>query len=137
MRLVGKLLRLPQLARYVVAMQRVYREAGQGDWTKVAAEIEQMHQRHLVTNTSRHWLGLAYLKLQRWNEALEQYDAIDGPLKDPDADAHRIINHALSHYRIGNTDICARLLKQGMTEEWPDAELRKAKEILSEIEYPH
>ena len=137
MRVMRKLKALVGAPRYVAGMQNVYRAAASEDWARVAEVIERLHGRALVTDTSRHWLGIAYLKLARWRDALEEYEGIDRPLANHDAEARRTLNHALAHYRTGNPERCATMLQEGINPDWPAPEMRKARTILNEIEQEH
>ena len=137
MQITRKLKALINTPRYVAGMWRVRRAAESRDWAAVAETIENLHDRKLVTDMSRHWLGIAYLRLERWGDALEQYDSIEDRLRKKDSEARRILNHALSYYRLGDSERCASILKEGIGEDWPVVELKKAKYLLHEIEAEH
>jgi hypothetical protein len=137
MPVLKKLKALVHAPRYAAAMQEVYRAGESENWARVVEIVERLHQRGMITSTSRHWLGIAFLKLGRPQDALDQYERIEGPLGDQGSEARRILNHALSHYRVGNPARCAAMLKDSIDADWPDVELRKAKSILREIEAEH
>ncbi len=71
----------------------------------VAKCLEGIHARNLETDESRFWLGHAYLRLERYEEAIEQLEGIRGALKGVEKEASR-------QYYYG-----AALLKLGRTEE--------------------
>jgi len=115
-------------------MDRAYRAAEAGDWGQVVRILGRLHGRGLVTPTSRHWLGLAYLQLERWQDALDEYEQIRGPLPEHDAEARRIVNHAIARFELGQRTECARLLKEKISNDWPVKEVQRAKRLLAEIE---
>ena len=115
----------------------MYRAAETENWSRVIEILEALHESNLVTPTSRHWLGIAYLMLHRWQDALEQYEQIRTPLHDTNADARRIVNHAIARFETGQVDGCASLLRESVTSDWPVDELRRAKTLLAEIEAEH
>jgi tetratricopeptide (TPR) repeat protein len=118
-------------------MSQVYRAAESNDWERVVTILEALHEHGLATGMSRHWLGIAFLKLGRWQDAFEEYEKIGKPLGEKDANARRILNHAFSYYQLGDSERCAQMLRDGISPDWPLVDLQKAKQLLNEIEVEH
>ncbi len=133
-RLVRRMRRLVHAPRFAAGMDRVYQAADAGDWKQVVETLEALHGWDLVTPTSRHWLGLGYLQLHRWCDALDQYEKIRKPLPERDMDIRRVVNHAIACFELGERQQCARLLKEQISPDWPEKEVRRAKTMIAAIE---
>jgi lipoprotein NlpI len=96
--------------------------------------MENIHRRGIRTSTSRHWLGLALLQLHRWDEAVEEYEAIEKPVRDPASNSWRLLNHSIALYEVGRKRECAELLRSSIDATWAEEPLRRAKGLLAEFQ---
>jgi hypothetical protein len=104
------------------------------EWEQAAQILEEIHRRGLGTSWSHHYLGLSFLRLHRWNEAVEEYEAIRKPLSDQDLNSWRLLNHSIALYEVGRNRECAELLRSSIVDSWTEEPLRRAKGMLAEFQ---
>lgn len=119
---------------YLVLMERAERAIDRKDWEEAVEALEKIHQREIRTSTTRHWLGLALLQLHRWNEAVEQYESIEKPVRDRVDNSWRLLNHSIALYEVGRKRECAELLRSSIDSTWDEEPLRRAKGLLAEFQ---
>jgi tetratricopeptide (TPR) repeat protein len=104
------------------------------EWEQAAQILEEIHRRGLGTSWSHHYLGLALLQLHRWDEAVEEYEAIERPVRDPASNSWRLLNHSIALYEVGRKRECAELLRSSIDATWAEEPLRRAKGLLAEFQ---
>ena len=122
------------LPRYLVLLGRAERAMRRKEWEKAAETLEEVHRGGLGTSWSHHFLGLSFLRLHRWNEAVKEYEAIKKPLSDRDLNSWRLLNHSIALYEVGRNRECAELLKSSIDATWAEEPLRRAKGLLAEFQ---
>ena len=116
---------------------RQYRKAEaanrRDEWSIVVQELEQLHRRVPATRLTRALLGCAYVNSGENDKAVQQFEQIPRPLRDPDQNAAMRHNHAVALEKLGRTSDAAAVLEANMTDDWPDDRLQNAREYLSEL----
>jgi hypothetical protein len=118
----------------MVLIGRAERAIHRKEWAEAAETIEKIHRRGFRTSLSQHLLGLALLRLHRWDEAVEQYESIEKPVFDPAHNSWRLLNHSIALYEVGRKDECAELLRTSIDDTWAEEPLKRAKALLAEFQ---
>lgn len=96
------------LARYLWAAAE---DARRGEaWTDVARLVERMHGHHWENNNSRFLLGLAYTNLERWPDAVTEFERISGALEVDECEQARWLNYAMCLGHLGRSGAAIRAL---------------------------
>ena len=100
------------------------------DWEGIVRSLFPFEERGFANNESRHWVGCAFACLERWDEAVSQFELIDGSIKSPESDARRIYNHAYSLAKVERFAESTCLLEAATMSVWPSATEHKARRLL-------
>ena len=79
-------------------------------WSDVANAVELMHASHWDNDGSHYVLGCAYVGLERWREAVREFEQIEKPLETGKDEEARRLNHALALSQIGQARTAFALL---------------------------
>ena len=127
--IIKKLCHPPLLIRTFWTAEKAVEEK---DWEKLIDLSKKLHQKGFCLDQTRFWLGCAYLHLNRNEEALNEFDKIEGKLDTIEEEVSRYWNHTLALYRAGRFEECYELLMQKIDPYWPTKTYNKARNFLAE-----
>jgi tetratricopeptide (TPR) repeat protein len=104
------------------------------DWRRVVDLLEDLRDRNIETSRTRVMLGTAYLFLNSDSKALDAFEGISKPLRDPEAEALRWISQAFALKRLGRAEEAIELLEARISDRWPALRSTEAREMLRELD---
>jgi tetratricopeptide (TPR) repeat protein len=102
------------------------------NWEELAELTTNLHNSGFSMNKTRFWLGCALINLNQNEEALKEFERIDGKLNTLEEEAARHWNHTLALYRTNRAEECYELLMQKIDPYWPTETYTKARNFLTE-----
>lgn len=130
MNFIRKLVSLPYYSR---AWFRAMRAAEEKDWAEVARIMESIHDRGLATSESRYWLGCAYACLERWVDAVSEFELVKSKLSSPQSEVRRRYNHAYSLAKAGRTAEAIALLESSSGDGLPQLSKKRVDDLLAHL----
>lgn len=98
----------------------------------LARVTTQLHEKGYFLNQTRFWLGCALLHLNRNEEALNEFEKIEGNLDTIEEEASRHWNHTLALYRTERAEESYELLLEKINPDWPTKSYWKARQFLAD-----
>jgi len=106
------------------------RELDNENWPQVASLMEQLSELGADTRRSHHWKGSAYCKLGEWSRALQCYEQIERPFREPGTESRRIVNYATSLLHSSRPDEAEAVLAAAQTTGWSADMVRTRDKLL-------
>ena len=110
---------------------RAHKTIESKNWKKLKALTSKLHRAGFAMNQTRFWSGCALLQLKRYDDALSEFEKINGKLDTIEEEASRHWNHALALYHLDRDEECFKLLIQKIDPDWPTKTYWKARRFLA------
>lgn len=105
----------------LLSFWRLSAETNAGNWNRVVSLLEEVHARGPDSDDTHHRLGCAYVMLEKWEEAVREFEAIKEALPQTREDTRRYFNYALALAMVGRKNESLGVLESSGVERWrPD-----------------
>lgn len=114
-----RLARLSHLPALVWNWWKALSALDQRDWEAAIRYLGALHARGLGDNDSHFRRGWALAMLERWNEAILEFEQISGGLDKPSMQACFVFDHCLALAHVGRFEEAGRMLAACRRMTWP------------------
>ena len=105
----------------LLLLWRLYHKRGTRDWGAIISITNIISKIGKIQSIDIVWAGYAYSNLHKWKEALHQYEKIVVPCESLEEESWRYCLHAYALAKVGRYVEANNLLRQSITDDWPDS----------------